>query len=116
MSGGGGGSGGGGPIGFGGGTGGPSDDGTECEKLRFNTMLASPDPAVVALLAVNDVLDLEIRNQAVAALARSAGGSPAGYIIDRLPQLLRCLQAGTAFEADVKSISGGAVTVEVHAA
>jgi hypothetical protein len=44
------------------------------------------------------------------------GGVVAGWIIDRLPQLLRCLQAGHAFEAEVTSIRGGAVSVHVRPA
>jgi len=113
MSGLGGGSGGGGgPIGLG--PGGATDDGTACDRLRFDTMLASPDPAVIERLSLGDILDLEIRGQGVAALARTAGGGIAGWIIERLPQLLRCLQADNTFEAKVKSVQGGAVLVQVH--
>lgn len=108
MSGGGGGSG-------GGGIGGPPDDGAPCDRLRFNAPLVTPNPAVVAGLTVGHVLDLIIQNQSVAALTRP-GAQAAGYVIERLPQLLRCLQAGHAFEAEVLVANGGDVRVQIRPA
>jgi hypothetical protein len=106
---GGGGSGGVGPVG-------PTED-LACGALRFETSLASPDAAVVQGLTAGDVLALEIRpaggRNAIVALA---DGVVAGAITERTADLLRCMQEGFQYVAEVTQIDGGWVDLAVRPA
>ena len=100
--------------GSGGGSGGPGitvDEVLPCDRLQFEAHLQSPDFQVVSQLNAGDQLDVVVEGQAVAAL--SAHGR-AGWIVERLPNLLRCIQAGHIFRAEVLSTNGGAVNVKVY--
>lgn len=98
--------------------GGGGDPGIDCENLRFRTQLASPVPTVVAGLAVDEVLTVELRDRAgtrVVAAVTAAGDIP-GSIVDNIQRLLACIQAGNRYQASVQRISGGAVTLDVEPA
>jgi hypothetical protein len=111
MSGGGGGGGG----GFG-----PPDPGTNCQRLSFRTAVASPQPQAVAAITVGEELDVVLRpgggGVPPAVEVRRRNGTVVGGLIDRVTELLRCLQQGFSFIAEVLSVSGGAVRVEVRPA
>jgi hypothetical protein len=109
-----GGSGGGGPAprrhtgddgGNGGGAGGgrrrrPTDD---CEKLRFDTALMSPQ-AATAKLAVGDIIDLRLERQQNRPIVEAVDGSGAlvGTITSvHITDLIDCMQRGHSFVADV---------------
>lgn len=104
--------------GGGGGGYGASDPGTDCQRLRFETTVASPQPAAVAALSVNDELDVVLRpgsgNVPPVVEIRRRDGTVVGGLIDRVTEVLRCLQEGVSFVAEVLSISGGAVRVEIR--
>ncbi len=90
-----------------------------CSDLEFATTLASPDLAVVQTLRVGDILILDLRQGAggrnmIAALA--AGGQVAGAITERTADLLRCIQEGIAFEAEITRMNGGWIDIAVRAA
>lgn len=89
----------------------PGDD--WCAGLSFEAQLASPVPNVITGLAVDEELSIEIKDRAgirvIAAI--TAAGDIAGSIVDRVQELLRCLQDGHRFRARVVAISGGAVTL-----
>jgi hypothetical protein len=87
---------------------------TPCEDLAFRTTLQSPVEDVVSRLQKGDVLDLELRNLqgAPVVIAGSANGD-AGSITGRMPELIRCLQAGAEFVAEVVSVDDGLVVVDV---
>jgi|ERR1700686_1771420 len=89
-----------------------------CARLGFMTMLSSPEPSVVAKLAVGDYLRIALRLEGdleiVAAL--SAQEELAGTLTTRLAELIPCLQAGWQYVATVMSIDGGAVRLEIHPA
>jgi hypothetical protein len=93
--------------------------GIDCSQLAFNTPLASPDMAVVQALSVGDVLLLDVRQGAggrnmIAAL--TGAGQLAGAISDRTADLLRCIQEGVAFEAEITGMNGGWIDLAVRAA
>jgi hypothetical protein len=98
----------------GGGGAGPDDD--DCGKLRFQTQLASPIPTAVSALAPGDVLTIELQDRGGVRViaAVNASGQVAGSIVERIQQLLRCLQQGVTYEAVVSAIAGGAVGVLVQ--
>lgn len=103
--------------GSGGGPAGPESD-DPCSRLSFSAFVSSPDPAIVDGLSVGDVLDVVLTDSGGVPLVelRVGGGSVAGTLTTNLPQLLVCLEAGRAYVADVRSVSGGAVQVRVRAA
>lgn len=89
---------------------------TPCDELRFRTTLQSPVEDVISALQPDDVLDLELRalQGAPTIIAVSAGGDDAGSITSRMPELIRCLQAGNDFVARVVSIEDGMVVVRIE--
>ena len=91
--------------------------GTEsCEDLRLARLLEAGEPAVVATLAVGDVMIVQLNPgppEVVAVL--TAGGDLAGGISPTV-QLVNCLRRRFPFEATVVSKAGGAVHLEVRAA
>ena len=116
------GSGGGGGGGAGGPTGGswaPPDSQIDCANLRFETPLSSPNPTVVAQIAVGEVADVELVNPqpdvtVVGVLRRNPPQDVIGTITTRLRELLRCIQGGTDYQAEILEISGGVVRVKVE--
>jgi hypothetical protein len=88
----------------------PSDPGTKCDELSFQTKLASPDPKVVANLIQNDILDIKLQNGIIVAVHHTG---VAGSIIENIPALLRCLQLNNKYKGLIIGISGGMVDVEV---
>jgi hypothetical protein len=72
--------------------------------MQFDTVLASPKPAGVAIIAVGDVLTI--------AAVVSVGGL-AGPDASRLRQ---CIENGFVYEATVLGINGGQVRVRVAVA
>jgi hypothetical protein len=97
---------------------GPRPD-VPCANLAFDTTLTSPDQAIVQTLSVGDLLSLELRQGAsgrnmIAAVTTS--GDLAGAITDRTADLIRCLQDGFEFQAEITRINGGWVNLAVRAA
>jgi len=97
----------------GGAGGGGSDD--DCPS-DFVTVLASPDPNVVAELTDDDLLNIVAVDQPVrGVLAETLSGDRVGAIVKDIVRLRRCMARGVIYEADVVSVNGGAVTVRVRA-
>lgn len=108
-------SGGGGGGGPGGGFG-PSDDHTPCDQLRFQTSIASPQPAADNL-AVGDVLRVVLGSGPPMAIDLIDGSdNVVGSLITRIADLLRCIQDGFSYEAEVKQMNGGNIQIEVRPA
>jgi hypothetical protein len=106
-------SGGGGSGGPGGGFG-PRDDRTPCDQLRFRTSIASPQPAA-SDLEVGDVLEVVLRSgPRVAIDLIDSSSDVVGSLITHIADLLRCIQDGFSYEAEVKEIDGGDVRVDVR--
>jgi hypothetical protein len=74
-----------------------------CSSLSFTTTLASPKAAVIATVAVGDVLQIEILPGAVRIVgAKTNGGHVAGTITTHTAKLIECIDEGYAYEAEVK--------------
>lgn len=87
----------------------------DCGTIRFETDLASPQPTVVATLAIGDMLDisLDTTGPRVVVAAVTASGETAGSIATRAAQLIRCIRDGHSYTAEVLEITGGVVPVRV---
>lgn len=108
-------SGGGGGGGPGGGFG-PRDDRTPCDQLRFQTSIASPQPATDDL-AVGDLLQVVLSSgPPVVIHLIDSSGDVVGSLISRIADLLRCIQDGFSYEAEVKQINGGNIQIDVRPA
>jgi hypothetical protein len=88
----------------------------DCEGLAFEAAIASPQPAAVSGLSVGDVLivDFDTSGGRNTVLLRTSQGDEAGALISRLAELLRCLQQGESYEAEIADIDGGDITVNVR--
>lgn len=106
--------------GGGGGDFGPPDPGTNCRRLRFRTAVASPQPPAVAAISVGEELDVVLRpgggGVPPAVVVSRRDGTLVGGLIDRVTELLRCMQEDFTFIAEVLEVSGGVVRVEVRPA
>lgn len=99
----------------------PNDNGgagnENCDIVE-RTNLNSPNPAVVASLNVGDILFISLNlGPPKRVEAQDSSGQVAGTITSAaLARLIRCLESGVAFEAEVLVISGGKVEVELRPA
>ena len=101
------------PKSGGGGEGG-AGGGDPCSLIE-DTNLNSPVPAVVATLKRGEVLTVRlVPGPPVRVVVQTAAGLTAGSITGaKLPQIIKCLEAGVDYKADVVSVKGAAVRVRV---
>lgn len=104
----------------GGGSGGsysPPDTGVRCASLKFDAPLQSVDPDAVQRLIERDELTVRLGTADGASVVEvvTAGGDYVGALIDRIADLLRCIQDGYEYVANVVSIDRGDVRVRVQA-
>ncbi len=94
----------------------PEDDRTPCSELEFETHLSSPQADAIEGVHPGELLPVAIDTRdGVRKVAVYREGDIAGTITaDRLPALLRCLQQGQAFVAEVIRVDGGAIRIRVH--
>jgi len=85
---------------------------TSCD-IELTTALASPDPAVMATIAVGEVLTVVLRESPRSVITQTTSGQYVGAITQRAADLARCMQDGSTYTARVTGITGGAVTVKV---
>jgi hypothetical protein len=90
--------------------------GVSCEDLIIDTQLGSPRAAVIPLLKVGTVLDVQVQQQNnITVVVLVLNGQVAGGIAaPEVQQLRECIQAGTAYTARVTSISGAHVGVRIQ--
>jgi hypothetical protein len=94
-----------------------SADDNDCPGRSFETVLASPDPAVVADLSVDQLLDIaSIDDPARGVIARTLDGRYVGAVVRDILRLRGCIAAGHVYEADVIRVVGGSVSVLVRSA
>lgn len=102
----------------GGGFGGVTDDFGSCELVRFEAYISSPQASAVAMIAVNDVLDIAIATMqgglVVQVLKR--GVLVGGLIGPDASRLRNCISQGHFYRAIVLSVLGGQVRVRVESA
>jgi hypothetical protein len=83
--------------------------------LQFTTVLASPDPDTVTELEVGELLDLVKVDQPIrGVVAERYTGDMVGAITRDIALLRRCIDDGVTYEAEVRQVVGGSVTVEVR--
>lgn len=119
MSGGGGGGGGDGDWrGAGGGGGGSSGGGPEKCSFTERTILNSPIPNVVSRLIPGEILIVELEAQPrKRVVVKNAMGAVAGAITSaRLVDIIECMELGFGYEAEVLSVQGGRIEIEVRPA
>jgi len=102
--------------GGGGGGGGPVIDETPCERVKFETQLTSPQPAVVATITVREVLDvvLSARQNVLVIEAQKNGHAVGGIAGLDAARLRACINDGHVFKATVLTVNGGQVKVKVE--
>jgi hypothetical protein len=90
---------------------------SNCEAIRFEAVLMSPKPAVVAKLIVGQILFLRLSTQqerpiveVVTDRGETAGNVTSSYLI----QLIECMERGHSYVAQVLELDGGACRVLVH--
>ncbi len=99
----------------GGGGGGAGIGGIDVCALTDDTVINSPVADVIETLKIGDVLIVElVRTAPVRLIVRTQEGKIAGAITGaKLPQIIKCIEAGVQYQAQVTSIRGGAVRVRV---
>lgn len=95
--------------------GGGSGDDDDCPGRPFETVLASPNPDVVAQLDIDQLLDIvSVEEPVRGVIAQTLDGDFVGAIVRDIVRLRRCIAAGNTYEADVVRIAGGSVTILVR--
>lgn len=98
-----------GPSGGGMFSGGPESD--DCSALRLNDAVASPDPAFVFVVGV--ILEVVVNAGPPVTVSLRHHGSRVGSL-HPFPALVRCLNQGVHFQAEIVSASGGDIRVRVE--
>lgn len=89
---------------------------TVCDLLDISTQLSSPKAAVIAGLAVGDVLEVALQSGAGTVVVVLSHGQVAGGLASPDVQRLReCLEGGTQYSAVIREINDAQVKVRVRA-
>ncbi|MBU6464007.1 MAG: hypothetical protein KGL35_11530 [Bradyrhizobium sp.] len=89
--------------------------GIEKCAITERTILASPVPAIVATLKVGDILAVELDTSSRTRVVVKSHGQIAGAITSaRLVDIIECLRNSFSYEAEILSISGGKVEIEIR--
>lgn len=96
------------------GGGGEADD--EFCDITEKTTLNSPNPAAISGLTAGQILLVNLQTAPVQRLeAVDNSGTTVGAITStRVLRIIKCINAGYSYEAEVLSVSGGRVDVEVR--
>lgn len=88
-----------------------------CESLVLNTQIASPQPAVIRQLSVNDTLQVELQdvNTTTAIVLRHDGQIAGAVAAPDMQRLRECIEGGTQYEAKVTAISGAHISIRIAA-
>lgn len=101
----------------GGGGGSISNEDIACENLKFEAQVASPNPAVVPSLTVNEVLRVTVTARSgiqEVQVYTAASQLVGGLLANRVSRLRECILNGTSYTAKVIAINGGQVRVFVE--
>ena len=99
--------------GRGGGGEGPTEGRARCESLVFEATLQSVQSDAAKAIRTGDYLDVVAQQAAGPIVARHPKHGVVGSLISRVPDLLRCLQQGVRYRAEVLSIDIPAIIVRV---
>lgn len=84
----------------------------DCLKVSIKTNIVSPDPIVLATIAVKEALDVSLRTAAGPLVALTNSGAILGSIFTKDPaQLINCINEGYTYKAVVLKITGGDVEI-----
>lgn len=90
-----------------------SGDSFNCALVNIQTVLNSPDPAVLSELTPGTELMIELRGQSLVAVDRK--GRIAGSVTPpELPKLIACLEDGYSYVAIVEKVAGGRCVVIIR--
>lgn len=89
--------------------GGPSGD--DCSAVRIDDPVAAPEPTFAFVLGVR--LEVAFGSHSPATISLLHRGARVGSL-HPYPALVRCLNAGVSFEAEIRSVSGGDIRVRVE--
>lgn len=101
------------------GGGGPGhiDPGIPCDDLKFDTTLASPIEGVVEELEIGDDLEIQLQRSEGSTYLHIAvihGEDIAGTIVEKVPEMVRCLQEGVVdYQARVTNVQGDIYRIHV---
>ena len=98
-----------GPSGGGMFNGGPAAD--DCSALRLDDTVASPDPTFA--FTVGRILDVSLDTRTPVTVVLEYGGALIGAL-HPYPALIRCLNQGVTFQAEVLGSVGGDIRVHVE--
>ena len=89
---------------------------TPCDRLVFQTRLTNPPPPAFATISVAQrlLVDLENMGGVHVITARDTTGNLIGAITSQVPDLIRCIQQGFRFEAEITGIARPAIDVTVR--
>ena len=93
-------------------------DGDDQCAITERTVLNSPVPDVVADLQVGNILSIELETQPRdRVVAKTSSGLVAGGITStRIADIIECLRKSIQYKAQVLSVTGGRVEIEVRRA
>ena len=96
--------------------GGRGGGGTDKCAITERTILNSPVPTVVATLQVGDILLVELETHPrKRVVAKTNANLVAGAITSvNLVDIIECIQSGSVYEAEVLSITGGRIDIEIR--
>ena len=83
--------------------------------ITERTVLASPVPAVIANLKVGDILTVDLETTPRTRVVVKQLGQTAGALTSaRLVDIIECLRNSFSYEAEVLSINGGKIEIEIR--
>lgn len=86
-----------------------------CENLKYSARIQSPKKEVISRLKKGDILLVAWSgNQSGGYVAVLWQGEIAGAITERVDRLSHCIKEGVSYEAEVLSVRGGLVEVEIR--
>jgi hypothetical protein len=93
----------------------PLGDGDDLNcDFRFQTVLASPNPAAVAQITDGEILDVVKIESPRGVEVRRLSGERVGAVSSHIVELRDCIDRGNSYEAEVLRVAGGSVTVEIR--
>ena len=100
--------------GGGGGSGGPAiDTRIRCDQLRFETELQSVKPAAARTVRPGDILSLKVKGPQGPIVATNRQGQEVGSIVMHIAELLRCIEAGFSYSAQVSAVQIPLIRVRI---
>lgn len=92
----------------------PTVPSSPCERINFRANINSPQPAILNLLKVTDVLDVKLRTTPVVSIIVEYAGNFAGSLTGtEISKLIMCIQNGFEYSATIVTIDKGNFTVQV---